>query len=95
MARERRIDRNNVFEMAVSSAVFYHQDSAVPFQNRGFNLAGLLVYQGTQLSLALDDFLSNLTYADRAERIGFGAANRAAAWSSATISAVVYLTRVA
>ena len=67
---ERRVDGHDVLEMAVERAVLDHQDLAVAFEDRGLDLADLLVQEDAHILLAVENLLTSLPYARRAERVG-------------------------
>ncbi len=74
---ERRVDRHHVFEVTVNGAVLHHQDLAVALEDGRLDLADLLVQQHADVFLAVQNFLTRLTRARRAQRIGFA---RPAEW---------------
>ena len=67
---ERRVDGHRVFEVAVDRAVLDHQDLAVPLENGGLDLADLLVEEDADVLLAVEDGLTRLARAVRAQRVG-------------------------
>ena len=67
---ERRVVRHDVFEVPVQRAVLDHQDLAVALDDGRLDLADLLVEQDLVVALAVEDFLSGLAHAHRAERVG-------------------------
>jgi hypothetical protein len=74
---ERRVDRHDVFEVAVLRAVLHHQDLAVALDDGGFDLANLFIQQDFVRQLAVDNLLPDLRYAAGAERVGL---TRPAQW---------------
>jgi hypothetical protein len=71
------IHRHHVLEMAVNRAVLHHQDLAVAFEDRRLDFADLLIQQDADVLLAVENFLSRLAHARRAERVGLA---RPAQW---------------
>ena len=67
---ERRIDGHHVFEMAVNGAVLDHQDLAIALDDLRFDLAGPVVIEDLERSLAIQDLLADLGDALGAQRIG-------------------------
>lgn len=69
MSKELRVDRNHIFEVAVRSAVFDHQNLAVAFENGGFDLADFLGQQHAQVFRAVKNFLTRFAHTEGAKRI--------------------------
>ena len=71
------VDRHHVLEVAVNRAILHHQDLAVALENRRLDLADLLVQQDADVFLAVENRLSRLARAGRAQRVGLA---RPAKW---------------
>src|SRR5690606_3875598 len=70
-AEKLRIDCEGVREGAVRGAGLLHDDLAVTLEDRGANLAHVLVDEGIERLFARQDPCARFPYADRAEGIGF------------------------
>ena len=66
---EGRIDGHHVFEMPVERAILDHDDLALLFHDRRFDLADLFIEQDAEVGLAVEDRLARLAHAARAKRI--------------------------
>ena len=64
------VDRHHVLEVAVNRAILHHQDLAVALEDRRLDLADLLVEQDADVLLAVENRLTRLPRACRAERVG-------------------------
>ena len=69
MLEEGRVDRHDVFKVAMNRAVLHHQDLAVALDDLRLDLADLLVQKDLVGQLAVDDLLANLWHAARAEGV--------------------------
>ena len=67
---ERGVDRHHVLEVAVNGAILHHQDLPVAFEDRGLDLADLLIQEDADVLLAVEDLLPRLPRAGGAERVG-------------------------
>src|SRR5262245_7455988 len=70
MLEEGGVDRHHVLEVAVKRAILDHQDLAVALDDRGFDLADLLIEKDADVLLAVENVLPRLASAGGAERIG-------------------------
>jgi hypothetical protein len=67
---EFRVDRHQVFEMAMLRAVLDHPDFAVAFDDLGLDLAHLFVHQNVDGQVAVENLLANFGDALGTKRIG-------------------------
>ena len=70
MLEELGVHRHHVFKVPVLGAILHHQDLAVALDDLRLDLADLLVQQNLVRQFAVNDLLTNLRHALRAQRIG-------------------------
>jgi hypothetical protein len=71
MFEERRVHCHHVLEAPVDRAVLDHDDLAVLLKDGGFDLTDLLIQEDGDVLLTVNDRLSRLLRAGRAQRIRF------------------------